>query len=60
MASLAILGDDTTGVAQQLLGTTIDNARSNCAQGVSTDGTWNETANYWYFGTTGRSSYLQP
>ncbi|KAJ6525485.1 chondroitin AC/alginate lyase [Mycena vulgaris] len=55
MASLAILGDDTSGVAEQLLKTTVDNARDNCAQAVSDDGSWAETANYWYFGTTGHA-----
>ncbi|KAJ7749532.1 chondroitin AC/alginate lyase [Mycena maculata] len=55
IASLAILGDDTTGVAKQLLQTTVDNAIQNCAQAVSDDGTWAETANYWYFGTTGHA-----
>ncbi|THH10150.1 hypothetical protein EW145_g1518 [Phellinidium pouzarii] len=53
MASLAILGDDTTGNAEQLLGLTIPNALENCVFAVSNDGTWAETANYWYFGTTG-------
>ncbi|KAJ7062689.1 heparinase II/III family protein [Mycena amicta] len=55
MASLAILGDDSSGVPEQLLGTTVDNAKQACAQAVSTDGSWAETANYWYFGTTGHS-----
>jgi hypothetical protein len=55
LASLAILGDDTTGTATQLLGLTIDNAKQNCALAVSDDGTWAETANYWYFGTTGHA-----
>ncbi|PPQ64475.1 hypothetical protein CVT26_002014 [Gymnopilus dilepis] len=55
MGSLAILGDDTTGVAQQLLGHTVDNAKQNCVLAVSSDGTWSETANYWYFGTTGHA-----
>jgi hypothetical protein len=55
LASLAILGDDTTGVASQLLGFTVDNAKQNCANAVSDDGTWAETANYWYFGTTGHA-----
>ncbi|KAL0951431.1 hypothetical protein HGRIS_008123 [Hohenbuehelia grisea] len=55
LGSLAILNDDTTGVARQLLGLTVDNAKQNCAQGPSTDGTWSETANYWYFGTTGHA-----
>ncbi|KAG6853867.1 hypothetical protein C0991_000474 [Blastosporella zonata] len=52
LGSLAILDDDTTGVAKQLLGLTVPNALKNCAQAVSDDGTWAETANYWYFGTT--------
>ncbi|KAK2461635.1 hypothetical protein APHAL10511_006098 [Amanita phalloides] len=55
MASLAILGDDTTGIAKQLLGLTIDNAKSNCAFGVTGDGSWTETPDYWYFGTTGHA-----
>ncbi|KAJ7169723.1 chondroitin AC/alginate lyase [Mycena filopes] len=55
MGSLAILNDDTTGIAQQLLGLTVDNANGNCAMAVSDDGTWAETANYWYFGTTGHA-----
>ncbi|KAK0208173.1 chondroitin AC/alginate lyase [Desarmillaria ectypa] len=55
MASLAILGDDTTTNAETLLGLTINNALGNCAQAVTDDGTWAETANYWYFGTTGHA-----
>ncbi|KAJ7726399.1 heparinase II/III family protein [Mycena metata] len=55
MASLAILNDDTSGVAKQLLQFTVGNAKTNCAQAVSTDGSWAETANYWYFGTTGHA-----
>ena len=55
IASLAILGDDTTGIAQQLLGLTVDNAKSNCAYAVTDDGSWTETPNYWYFGTTGHA-----
>ncbi|KAJ6574948.1 heparinase II/III family protein [Mycena capillaripes] len=55
MASLAILEDDPSGLAKQLLGLTIDNAKQNCAMAVSDDGTWAETANYWYFGTTGHA-----
>jgi hypothetical protein len=52
MGSLAILGDDTSGYASQLLGLTVDNAKENCAFAVSPDGTWSETSDYWYFGTT--------
>lgn len=53
--ALAILGDDTSGTAEQVLGLSIPNAVQNCAQAVTTDGTWTETANYWYFGTTGHA-----
>ena len=55
MAALAILGDDTTGNAATLLSHTIDNAKQNCALTVTSDGTNNETANYWYFATTGHA-----
>ncbi|KAH9944202.1 chondroitin AC/alginate lyase [Epithele typhae] len=34
---------------------TVGNAKQNCAWAVSTDGSWSETANYWYFGTTGHA-----
>ncbi|KAA1471587.1 heparinase II/III family protein [Dentipellis sp. KUC8613] len=55
LGALAILGDDTSGIAQQILSHSIDNAKQNCALAVSDDGTWAETANYWYFGTTGHA-----
>lgn len=55
LGALAILGDDTTGVAERILGLTVDNAKQNCANAVTDDGTWAETANYWYFGTTGHA-----
>lgn len=55
MGALAILGDDTTGIAAQLLALTVPNALQNCALAISSDGTWSETANYWYFGTTGHA-----
>jgi len=49
------LGDDTTGFASQLLGLTVKNANENCVFAVSPDGTWSETADYWYFGSTGHA-----
>jgi len=55
LGALAILEDDTTGVAQQILGLTPQNAVQNCAYATTDDGTWTETANYWYFGTTGHA-----
>ncbi|KAJ4500565.1 hypothetical protein C8R41DRAFT_787117 [Lentinula lateritia] len=53
LGSLAILGDDDTGSASQLLALTVPNALENCAAGPTSDGTWSETQDYWYFGTTG-------
>ncbi|TBU63749.1 chondroitin AC/alginate lyase [Dichomitus squalens] len=53
MGALAVLGDDTSGTAEAILGKSIPNALTNCIFAVSSDGTWSETANYWYFGTTG-------
>ncbi|RDX51074.1 hypothetical protein OH76DRAFT_1347831 [Lentinus brumalis] len=53
MGALAILGDDTSGIAEQILAKSVPNALENCVFAVSSDGTWAETANYWYFGTTG-------
>ncbi|KAG6878616.1 hypothetical protein C0993_001139 [Termitomyces sp. T159_Od127] len=58
LGALAILNDDTSGIAEQVLGQTIPNALKNCALAVSDDGTWSETANYWYFGTTGHAEIL--
>jgi len=55
LASLAILGDDTTGTAEYLLGQTINSALDSCVNAVTPDGTWRETANYWYFGTSGHA-----
>lgn len=55
LGALAILGDDTTGTAEYLLGQTVDNALSNCVNAVTSDGTWTESTNYWYFGTTGHA-----
>ncbi|EIW86869.1 hypothetical protein CONPUDRAFT_161502 [Coniophora puteana RWD-64-598 SS2] len=55
LGSLAILNDDPTGVAEQLLAQTIPNALANCVQATSSDGTWSETPDYWYFGSTGHA-----
>lgn len=58
MASLAILGDDTTGTAQAIIDAGVENAKANCMKAVHPDGTWAETANYWYFGTTGAAEMI--
>jgi len=52
LGSLAILGDGTSGLTKQLLALTVPNAKQACVFGPTDDGTWSETANYWYFGTT--------
>ncbi|KAK7033651.1 hypothetical protein VNI00_012651 [Paramarasmius palmivorus] len=41
--------------ARTVLSNAIDNAKANCILATSSDGTWAETANYWYFGTTGHA-----
>ncbi|GJJ09899.1 hypothetical protein Clacol_004123 [Clathrus columnatus] len=51
MGALAIFDEDPTGVSQAILAKSIPNAVQNCIFGVSEDGSWSETANYWYFGT---------
>jgi len=55
LGALAILDDDTTGTATQMLGYSVPNAVANCAHVPSTDGTGAETANYWEFAMTGLS-----
>lgn len=52
MGALAILDEDPTSVSRDVLAKSIPNAVQNCIFGVAEDGSWTETANYWYFGTT--------
>ena len=58
LASLAILGDDTTGTASQLLNYTVNNAKENCVFATQDDGASTETANYWYFATTAHAEMV--
>ncbi|KAK3372915.1 hypothetical protein B0T24DRAFT_649069 [Lasiosphaeria ovina] len=51
IGALTIYHDDPTGVAKELLPRAIANVVQNCAQSVSSDGTWTETPDCWYFGT---------
>jgi hypothetical protein len=46
LGALAVLEDDPTGIAQQVLAASIPNANKNCVQAPSSDGTWQETPNY--------------
>ncbi|TCD65659.1 hypothetical protein EIP91_002332 [Steccherinum ochraceum] len=55
MGALAILNDDNSGIAEQILGLTLPSAVAACANGVSSDGSWEETHAYWHFGTTGHA-----
>ncbi|KAH7106777.1 chondroitin AC/alginate lyase [Auriculariales sp. MPI-PUGE-AT-0066] len=55
MGALAILQDDTTGNAERALNGTVANALTACVNAPTTDGTWRESPNYWYFGTTGHA-----
>jgi len=55
LGALAVLGDDPTGTAAELLTHTVPNAQENCAMAVQPDGTWTETSDYWYFGSSGHS-----
>lgn len=55
IGALAILGEDTTGTAEQILALSVPNALKACVNAVTSDGTWAETGNYWYFGTTGHA-----
>jgi len=48
LGSLAILGDDTSGTARPLLEAAAANAAINCVNATTKDGSWTETANYWY------------
>ena len=54
-AALAVWGDDDSGTANSVLQDALSNAKENCVNGAREDGTWTETSDYWYFGTTGWS-----
>jgi hypothetical protein len=58
LGALAVATEDPTGTAQQLLSNTIANVKLNGATAVQPDGTWTETSDYWYFGTTGFSQMV--
>lgn len=46
LGALAILDDDTSGLAAQTLRNTVPNAGENCVNAVASDGTWQETQDY--------------
>ncbi|POW13940.1 hypothetical protein PSTT_03378 [Puccinia striiformis] len=55
VGSLAIMNEDPTGTASKLLPLALQSASTNCVNAVSTDGTWSETSDYWYFGSQGHA-----
>ncbi|KAK4704474.1 diacylglycerol diphosphate phosphatase / phosphatidate phosphatase, partial [Phenoliferia sp. Uapishka_3] len=55
IGALSIMNEDPTGMAAKVLELAVPNIRDNCAFSPSSDGTWSETANYWYYGTTGHT-----
>lgn len=56
LGALAIAGEDpTNSIAQATIGDVVGNMKQNCMQGVYPDGTWSETANYWYFGANAQA-----
>ncbi|GAA5987256.1 hypothetical protein JCM11641_003383 [Rhodosporidiobolus odoratus] len=51
MGALAIINEDPTGTAKGIISKAVSNAAEHCSFAPSPEGTWSETANYWYFGT---------
>lgn len=58
LGALAIVDEDTTGTASAILAAAPDNAKKSCMKAVAEDGTWAETPDYWYFGTTGAAEMI--
>ena len=58
LGALAVANEAPTGISQQLLSNTIANVKENGVFGVAPDGTWSETADYWYFGNQGLSQMI--
>ena len=56
IGALAIANEDPTGMAKKILPIALKNMNEGCVNAVSSDGTWSETVNYWYFGTTQHST----
>ncbi|CAO1632313.1 unnamed protein product [Jaminaea pallidilutea] len=51
LGALAIASEDPTQYSSQILAQALPNMKGNCMTAVYPDGTWSETANYWYFGS---------
>jgi hypothetical protein len=56
LGALALGSDDPTGtIAAATIPDVIANMQQNCMTAVYPDGTWSETANYWYFGSNAQA-----
>lgn len=58
LGALAVWDEDPTGYADSLISQILPNMKANCMQGAYDDGTWSETANYWYFGSNAQARAL--
>lgn len=57
LGALAIKGEDN-GISDSIIDSATKSAQAACFQAPHTDGTWAETNDYWYFGTTGAAEML--
>ncbi|UZJ53361.1 hypothetical protein CBS101457_002681 [Exobasidium rhododendri] len=55
LGALALGTDDPSNQSASIIDYTLANMKGNCMQGAYDDGTWSETANYWYFGTAAQA-----
>lgn len=58
LGALAIKGDDPNGISDSIIDSATKSAQAACFAAPHADGTWAETNNYWYFGTTGAAEML--
>lgn len=58
LGALAIWSEDPTDTSSSIINSAVSNMKSNCMQGAYDDGTWSETPNYWYFGTSAQARAL--
>lgn len=57
LGALALGSDDdpTNSIAVSTINDVVTNMHDNCMTAVYPDGTWSETANYWYFGSNAQA-----
>lgn len=55
LGALAIWDVDPTSASNSIVSSAVPNMQQNCMQGAYPDGTWSETPNYWYFGSSAQA-----